>query len=111
MKVKSHVTDSILRESYEAVRAYLSEEIANKLRIYLTSVRLLDFQLGEEMAKKIGEEYVSMRQQNEKVTSYDLHNLLVLSRLLALSHGRGVLNEGDWSRAVEMEAERKSRLG
>lgn len=60
--------------------------------------------------RKIGDDYVSMRQQKNDVNSSDLHNLLVLSRLLALSYGRTSLTMNDWSRALEMETERKSRF-
>ncbi|KAK6635761.1 hypothetical protein RUM44_001015 [Polyplax serrata] len=104
------VSQETLTESYEAVRIYLTEEVINKLRNYLTAVRLLDFELGEDMVKKIGEDYVTMRQQNEQVNSSDLHTLLVFSRLLALSHGRKHMIAEDWSRAVELETERKARF-
>lgn len=73
-------------------------------------MRLQKFDMSEEMMKKIGEDYVAMRQQDSKITSCDLHNLLVLSRLLALSYGRTVLTPEDWSKAVDMETERKLRL-
>ena len=110
LKVKTgFIEEETMKESYEGVRAYLNEKISDKLRIYLTRVKLMDFELGEDMVKKIGQDYVSMRQKNEKVNSSDLHTLLVLSRLLALSHGRTTLTTDDWSRAVEMESERKLR--
>lgn len=70
----------------------------------------MDFDLGEEMMKKIGEDYVSLRQEERTVSAFDLHTLLVLSRLLALSRGRSVMTSEDWNRAVEMETERKLRL-
>lgn len=101
---------STMDESFDAAQFFLNNELSQRIRKYLTAMRLQKFDMTEEIMKKIGEDYVSMRQQDSRVTSCDLHTLLVLSRLLALSYGRTVLTPEDWSRALEMETERKLRL-
>lgn len=100
---------STMDETFSAAKFYLNGELVERIRTYLTAMRLQEFQMTDEMTSKIGEDYVAMRQQDSRVSSCDLHQLLVLSRLLALSHGRNVMSPEDWSKAVDMETERKAR--
>lgn len=51
-----------------------------------------------------------MRKKDQKINSEDLHKLLVLSRLIALSEGQCKVGVDAWKRAQVMETERKSRL-
>lgn len=48
--------------------------------------------------------------QNSKITADDLHQLLVLTRLICLSEGKSLLDEECWKKARDLEFERKSRL-
>lgn len=48
--------------------------------------------------------------KNNKATVDDLHQLLVLTRLICLSEGRSVMDDECWRKACDMEAERKLRI-
>lgn len=48
--------------------------------------------------------------QNNKTTADDLHQLLVLTRLICLSEGKSLLDDACWKKACDLEAERKSRI-
>lgn len=61
------------------------------------------------MLQKIQEEFVSMRQSG-KVGANDLHQLLVLARLICLSEGKNVLDNECWRRACDLETQRKLRI-
>lgn len=51
-----------------------------------------------------------MRQNDSKISGEDLHQLLVLARLICLSQGKETLNEDCWKLACKMEQERKIRV-
>lgn len=48
--------------------------------------------------------------RDHKATAEDLHTLLVLSRLLGLCSGGRLLCAEMWTKAKELEAERRRRL-
>ena len=57
------------------------------------------------------EDFVSARQHDkDAMSAEDFQTLLVLGRLLAISHGQMSLTKPLWERAKEMEAQRKHRL-
>lgn len=51
-----------------------------------------------------------MRQNDSKISAEDLHQLLVLARLICLSQGGKSLDEAGWKIACQMEQERKIRV-
>lgn len=57
----------------------------------------------------IQNEFVKMRQSG-KVTGDDLHQLLVITRLVCLSEGKNTVDSSCWNKSCELEAERKTRL-
>lgn len=84
-----------------------------RMRNYLTVVRLMPFSLSDSMQEAVQNDFIQSRvpgQTNTPMTPEDLHLLLVLSRLLAMSFGQTELTESLWQRAKAMELERKSRL-
>ena len=57
------------------------------------------------------QEFVTWRQESGgQVKAEDLHQLLVLARLLSLSHGRTELTESVWREARRVEQERRGRV-
>lgn len=48
--------------------------------------------------------------RDHKASTEDLHTLLVLSRLLGLCSGEQYLNADMWTKAKELEVERKRRI-
>lgn len=51
-----------------------------------------------------------LRQADKNFSADNLHSLMVLSRLMSLSHGFNSLKPEMWKRSLEMEMERMSRL-
>ena len=84
-----------------------------RMRNYLTVVRLMQFSLSDAMQEAVQNDFIQSRvpgQTNSPMSTEDLHLLLVLSRLLALSYGQTELTEPVWQKSKAMELERKSRL-
>lgn len=57
----------------------------------------------------VGPAWADLRQQHVHLKQDDLHRLLVISRLIALSYGHGILTKDDWDKAVAMEMDRQFR--
>lgn len=58
----------------------------------------------------IENDFVEMLKTEKGTTAEDMHSLMVLARLLSLSHGSLKLTIDHWKEAVQMEKERKRRL-
>lgn len=97
------------REILDAAKHFLNPEMLLNIRRYLTQARLVEYELNEEIQELVQEEFVRMR-QDHSVKVEDLHNLLVLGRLLSLSEGKNSLSRDVLRKAQDMEKERKSRL-
>ncbi|XP_008320334.1 mini-chromosome maintenance complex-binding protein isoform X2 [Cynoglossus semilaevis] len=83
----------------------------NKLRIYLSVARLLDYSISEELTKAVEDDFVDMRKDDpQSISAEDLHRLLVVARLLSLSLGQTSLSRDMWLRAKDLEAQRTSRM-
>lgn len=116
---------STFNEILEAARHFLKPKLLDDIRVFLTLARFGDYELPENIQdvsclcfcvldfimcfQKIQEEFVSMRQKS-KVNADDLHQLLVLTRLICLSEGRSLLDDECWRRACDLETERKARI-
>ncbi|XP_014231994.1 mini-chromosome maintenance complex-binding protein [Trichogramma pretiosum] len=95
----------------EAAKQYLKDE--NKLsdiRQYVNSLKNVQFEFSEDTVKLIQEDFVEMRQANKNISANDLNWLMVLSRLMSISHGHNALKPELWKRSKQMEKERLSRL-
>ncbi|CAK9827937.1 Mini-chromosome maintenance complex-binding protein [Anthophora retusa] len=107
-------TDSESKNIYpqimEIAEQYLKDE--NRLasiRQYLEVVRDIKFEFNDEdVIKEIQNDFVQMKEINK--TADNLHSLMVLARLLSLSHGLNTLTREYWKKAVQMEVERLNRL-
>lgn len=97
------------KEILDAAKHFLNPEMLLNIRRYLTQARLVEYELNEEIQELVQEEFVRMR-QDHNVKVEDLHNLLVLGRLLSLSEGQNSLSRDVLRKALDMEKKRKSRL-
>lgn len=93
----------------KSTKAYLISERLNGIRKYLTCTRLAKYELSDNVQELVQEEFVNMRRSRE-VTPDDLHQLLVLARLVCLSEGKSKLDDRCWRRACDLELGRKSRV-
>ncbi|PIK49481.1 putative mini-chromosome maintenance complex-binding protein [Apostichopus japonicus] len=82
-----------------------------QLRCYITVLENLDYDLTQDMQKIVEQDFVDVRKDNkENMSQQDLHNLLILARLMSLSSGETSLKCTVWERVKRMEIERKTRL-
>ncbi|XP_078668117.1 mini-chromosome maintenance complex-binding protein-like [Branchiostoma floridae x Branchiostoma belcheri] len=102
---------SQLENTFHRIQASLTGDYLAKVRSYLTVTELMEYTLPEGMQKVIEEDFVKMRSDDPKnMTAEDLHSLLVVARLLALSVGQTTLSQEVWDRAKQLETERKTRV-
>eukprot|EP00058_Branchiostoma_floridae_P018219 XP_002603708.1 hypothetical protein BRAFLDRAFT_126888 [Branchiostoma floridae] len=100
-----------LENTFQRVQASLTGDYLAKVRSYLTVTELMEYTLPEDIQKVIEEDFVQMRSADPKnMTAEDLHSLLVVARLLALSIGQTTLSQEVWGRAKQLETERKTRV-
>nr|XP_023016612.1 mini-chromosome maintenance complex-binding protein [Leptinotarsa decemlineata] len=97
------------REILQAADHFLKPSLLEDIRKYLTSVRLTQYEISENVEGLVQNEFVKMRQQGA-VSPDDLHELLVTARLLSISQGKTSLDENCWRKACNLQQERKSRL-
>lgn len=83
----------------------------NKFRMYVSLLRLMDYNISDEVTKAVEDDFVEMRKYDpQSITADDLHRMLVVARLLSLSAGQTTLSRERWLRAKQMEMLRKGRL-
>jgi len=99
----------LISKTFGEVGASLTSELLDRVRQYITTSRLLEYNLTEQVMKAVQDDFVSMRQAEQGMTVEDFHALLVLGRLISLSNGRTSLDPQDWEEAKRMEKERKER--
>ncbi|XP_051945366.1 mini-chromosome maintenance complex-binding protein isoform X2 [Xyrauchen texanus] len=99
-----------LVEYLSAVQVAQIPSQLNKYRIYLNVARALNYTISEEITKAVEEDFVDMRKDDpQSMSAEDLHRLLVVARLLSLSHGQNTLSRDGWMKAKQLEALRISR--
>jgi len=108
-QIKVIPEESLLESNYRNVNAILSEDLLNRIRVYLTQCREADYDLPEAVQTAVTDDFVQLRQEDpNQFTPEDLHSHLILARLVALSHGKPSLEAEDWSKVKELEANRKA---
>ena len=116
----------LISKTFCEVGASLTGDLLDRIRQYITTSRLLEYNLTENVMKAVQDDFVSMRQADQGMTAEDFHALLVLGRLsnqfnqfcilcmyyvvlVSLSHGRTSLDPQDWEEAKRMQKEKKER--
>lgn len=79
--------------------------------MYLSLLRLMDYSISDEVTKAVEEDFVEMRKSDpQSITAEDLHQLLVVARLISLSAGHRTLSRERWQQAKQLEVLRRSRI-
>ncbi|KAA0717965.1 Mini-chromosome maintenance complex-binding protein [Triplophysa tibetana] len=100
----------ILEEYLSAIHVAQLPSQFNKYRIYLSVARTLNYSISDEITKAVEEDFVEMRKDDpQNMSAEDLHVLLVVARLLSLSHGQNTLSRDGWMKAKQLEALRITR--
>lgn len=95
----------------ERALSRISAVTMERMRAFLGVARLAEYSLSSEMQKILQDDFVKSRQENQSnMTAEDFHLLLLLSRLMSLSHGQSTLTPEMWNQVKQMEKERRSRL-
>ncbi len=71
----------LISKTFNEVGAGLSAELLDRLRRYITTARVGEFSLTEQVMKAVQDDFVSMRQTDQGITMEEFHSLLVLGRL------------------------------
>uniref|UniRef100_H2YM22 Mini-chromosome maintenance complex-binding protein n=1 Tax=Ciona savignyi TaxID=51511 RepID=H2YM22_CIOSA len=88
-----------------------SDEMLNKLRVYLTLGWMGDYDMEPSVMKQIENDFVASRSSdNEKMSADDLHRLLVVARLQSASLGKSKLELSDWSVVKQFDETRKEKM-
>ncbi|KAJ8667055.1 hypothetical protein QAD02_008717 [Eretmocerus hayati] len=104
-------TVNVYPQVLEAAKLYLKDENRlNSIRSYISTLKTAKFELTDETSAIIQDDYVKLRQEDKNFSVDNLHSLMVLSRLMSLSHGMDKLTPEIWKRSLAMEMERKNRL-
>ncbi|RXN23436.1 mini-chromosome maintenance complex-binding isoform X1 [Labeo rohita] len=99
-----------LEEYLSAVQVAQVPSQLSKYRVYLSVARALNYTISDEITKAVEEDFVEMRKDDpQSISAEDLHRLLVVARLLSLSHGQNTLSRDGWMKAKQLEALRISR--
>ncbi|KAG0373618.1 hypothetical protein BGX24_011465 [Mortierella sp. AD032] len=91
-----------------------SEEKLQAFRRYISTLRLADYKLSEDMAKEIETEFMEQRKAasaagSALITPIELALNISLARLVALSKGELTLNRECWDHAVALSKQIKER--
>jgi len=101
--------DTLIETNFRNIGNILNQELLNRIRVYLSQARELEYSLTDLLQKEVQEDFVRMRHENQgQISVDDLHSHLVLARLASVSRGKSTLEAGDWTRVKEMEADRRN---
>ena len=111
LKPQGEVNEETINAIFVNVGKSLEVEVLSRLRNYVTLAKSSAFDISEEAMNFVQTDFVHERQKenSQLKTADDLHTLLVLARLLALSRGEKSINANIWNEAKNMENERKQR--
>lgn len=99
----------LIEETLKSAKYYLRTKLSS-IRRYLTLCKVQEFAMMDEESKMIQDDFVEMRKENKNIGPEQLHNLLVLSRLIGIGRGQNALNKESWLKAKDMEMQRVERL-
>lgn len=95
---------------FSAAKQYLTEPLLTQLRVYLSVLNPVQFDISDDLQKTIEEDFVNMRQESPHISADDLHSQLIIARLMCVSEGTQVLAREHWNAAKMMESQRKARM-
>lgn len=115
VKLKEDSMDS-MKQACESVDDFLSEDLLNMFRCYITALKdAPEFTVTEEVSQIIQQDYCNWRKTNEingqvLFSANDLSSYMTLARYLTISRGESALTRELWRETCDLETERQSRL-
>ncbi|KRT82765.1 hypothetical protein AMK59_3144, partial [Oryctes borbonicus] len=99
----SEIHVNTFNEICDAIKKLLNPNLLNDIRIYLTTARNCKYEISDNMLETVQNDFVNLR-QTQSISADDLHQLLVLSRLICLSEGKSTLDQECWKAACHLES-------
>lgn len=112
-----HDDDESVKQACESLDTFLTEELLNMFRHYISSMRQLNaqnFHIPDDVQESITTDFVKFRDEADKnkktmFSADDLSDHMTLARLLTISRCEQVLTKEIWTDVCKMEVERKAR--
>ncbi|XP_064118648.1 mini-chromosome maintenance complex-binding protein-like [Macrobrachium nipponense] len=86
-QIRLSPTHTDVASAFCRIESKLTTDILRRIRLYLTAARLIDYELSEDMQKMVQDDFVESRRNDNSINAEDLHNLLILARLITVSCG------------------------
>lgn len=103
-------SDNIDIEEAKSFITNISSVLLDKFRIYLACIQMLEFNLTEEVSKALEDDFVEMRKTDPSIMTAEAFSiLLTTARYMALSYGNNKLDASLWTRAKDLDVERRKR--
>uniref|UniRef100_A0A2P2HXN0 Mini-chromosome maintenance complex-binding protein n=2 Tax=Hirondellea gigas TaxID=1518452 RepID=A0A2P2HXN0_9CRUS len=97
--------------AFDRVQSLLNPEALTTIRKYISTARLYDYQLSQQMQEELQNEFVEARQESkDSMTPEKFHELLVLARLVAVSCGEQELTQCVWRSCKILDTKRMDRI-
>jgi len=71
----------LISKTFNEIGSSLSVELLDRIRQYITTCKMTEYNLTDQVMNAVQDDFVSMRQTDEGMTVEDFHSLLVLGRL------------------------------
>lgn len=109
-------TVASMRQACEAVNDFLTEDLLDAFRYYITALKdVPEYIIPDEVSKVIQKYYADRRRAEDMdgqqlFSPEDLSSHMTIARYLTISRGETVLSKEIWKETCEMESTRLSRL-
>merc|ERR1712080_351309 len=104
-------SSEINNDKAKSIIENISPTLLEKIRVYLSAVRSIEYNLTEEVSKALEDDFVEMRKQDAKAATAESFSLLLTTaRFMALSYGQGTLDAPLWTRTKDLDIERRKRI-
>lgn len=109
-------TISAMRQACEAVDDFLTEDLLNMFRYFITALRdVPEYTISNDVTKAIQQDFTTWRRDAESkgkvlMSADDLSSYMTLARYLTISRGETSLTKEIWKETCRMESKRQARL-
>jgi len=99
-----------LRQVRDPIATDVSDEELQVMRKFIANARMMKHFISEETSAEIEAEIVSARKADNALSQTDLHMMLTMARLQALSKGSAEVTKQTWTDTVEMSRRIQERI-
>lgn len=118
VKLEKNDSETIasMLQACEAVDDFLTEDLLNMFRYYITALKdVPEYNIPGDVTKMIEEDFVCWRRAAEREgkplpSADDLSSYMTLARYLTISRGEIIMTKDIWKETCRMESERQKRI-